>query len=224
MKLTFLGNGSAFNYDAYNTSAYFIFDNNLFLFDCGEGICNRLLKKNVLDNVNNIYIFITHLHSDHIGSLEALIYYNQKFLHKGFFIFYPKMSRLKRLLQLTGVDFPFEIYPIPNELCGFKIEAVSQKHIFGSYGYFFYGDFSFFYSGDTSKVNVRSVKELKNGKIDKIYHEVTCSTSSIHTHIDKLRKSFSPILRGKVCLMHFDNKELFKQCLLDGFDVAEVEE
>lgn len=222
--LIFLGNGSAFNYEAHNTAAYLMSDGNLILFDCGEGICNRLLKLQVLPKAKSIYVFITHLHSDHIGSLEALIYYNEKFLHKDFYIFYPRTARLKQLLKLTGVDFPFEIYPVPESLSGYRIECVPQKHIPGSYGYFFYGDFSFFYSGDTCKVNRRAVLELQKGKIDMVYHEATCSSSPIHTHIDKLKRAFAPTLRQKVCLMHFDNSDFKKVCREEGFLVANVNE
>ncbi len=223
-ELVFLGNGSAFNYQAYNTAAYLIAGEDLILFDCGEGICNRLIKRGVLENARNIYVFITHLHSDHIGSLEALIYYNEKFLHKGFFIFYPRTARLKRLLQLTGVDFPFEIYPVPKALAGYEIGCVPQNHIPGSYGYFFYGSFSFFYSGDTCTVNARAVARLKSGKIDRVYHEATCSSSPIHTHIDKLKAAFPPALRDRVCLMHFDTPAFAEQCRAEGFAVAEVTE
>lgn len=222
--LIFLGNGSAFNCDAHNTAAYTVCEDALILFDCGEGICNRLIKRRAFDGIEKIYVFITHLHSDHIGSLEALIYYNEKFLHKEFKIFYPRTARLKKLLILTGVDFPFEIYPVPENLSGYRIECVPQKHIPWSYGYFFYGKFSFFYSGDTCKVNGRAVKELNEGKIDRVYHEVTCSSSPIHTHIDRIKEAFPPETRNKVCLMHFDNENFKAACKEEGFLVAEVNE
>lgn len=223
-ELVFLGNGSAFNYRAYNTAAYFTAGEDLIIFDCGEGICNRLIERGVLESARNIYVFITHLHSDHIGSLEAFIYYNEKFLHKGFYIFYPRTTKLKKLLRLTGVDFPFKIYPVPKSLAGFKIDCVTQNHIPGSYGYFFYGEFSFFYSGDTCTVNARAVEELKSGAIGRVYHEATCSLSPIHTHINKLKAAFPPELRERVCLMHFDNPDFAEQCRAEGFAVAEVTE
>lgn len=221
--LKFLGNGAAFNSNALNTSAYVIEDDVLILIDCGESICNRLLKLKLLEKVNKIYVFITHLHSDHIGSLEALIYYNEVFLKKDFQIFYPKKSRLKKLLTLTGVDFPFEIYDVPSSIGNFTVDCVPQKHIYGSYGYFFYGkNYSFFYSGDTSEVNSRAVAELEAGKIDRVYHEVTLTGSKIHTHIGKLEKSFKPELRNKVYLMHFNDEETIEECKSKGYSVVET--
>lgn len=223
-KLIFLGDGSAFNYNSHNTSAYLMAKNDLILFDCGEAICNQLLKLHILEKAERIFVFITHLHSDHIGSLEALLYYNQKFLHKDFRIFYPRTARLKQLLKLTGVDFPFEIYSIPEQLSGFNIECVTQKHIPFSYGYFFYGESSFFYSGDTCEVNSRAIKKLKSGEIDMIYHEVTLSSSPIHTHLEKLKRAFPMELRKNVCLMHFDNDDCKEACKKEGFAVCEVVE
>lgn len=225
MELRFLGNGSAFNVDAYNTCAYFKTEKSLFLLDCGESICNRILKLGLMNDAENIYVFITHTHSDHIGSLEALIYYNEVFLHKNFKIFYPRRGKLKTLLKLTGVDFPFKIYPVPQEVDGIKVDVVTQKHIPGSYGYFFYGKAgACFFSGDASEVNPRCVEELKSGKIDRVYHEVTTSGSRIHTHLDKLKACFPEELREKVWLMHFENEEMRLACAKEKFQTVEVVE
>ena len=224
MQLKFLGDGSAFNVDAYNTSAYFKTENSLFLLDCGESICNRIIKLGLMMDVENIYVFITHTHSDHIGSLEALIYYNEVFLHKNFKIFYPCRRKLKTLLKLTGVDFPFTIYPIPKEVDGVQIDYVVQKHIPGSYGYFFYAkDGGLFFSGDASIVNPRAIEELKAGKIDRVYHEVTTKGSPIHTHLNQLSACFPEELRGKVWLMHYENEEMRRACEEEKFQTVEVE-
>ncbi len=44
MNLTFLGSGACFYPALHNTSAYFIYNNNLFLLDCGETVYQRLLE------------------------------------------------------------------------------------------------------------------------------------------------------------------------------------
>ena len=132
---------------------------------------------------------------------------------------------MKRLLKLTGVDFPFTIYPIPKELDGITVAYVVQKHIPESYGYFFYGkEGALFYSGDASEVNPRCVEELKEGKIDRVYHEVTTSGSPIHTHIDKLKACFPEEMRGKVWLMHFENDEVKKICEEEKFQTVQAVE
>lgn len=218
--LRFLGCGSAFNYGSKNTACYIDLGDDLVLIDVGESICNELIKNGLLENRKNVYIFITHTHSDHIGSLEPLLYYNHNFLRTNFQVFYKKRRNLHKLLCLTGIDFKFKIYPFPKELCGFKIDYVTQNHIPGSYGFFFYGKENFFFSGDTSVISERAVNELKEGKIDFVYHEVSFSNSPIHTNIAKLEKAFPKEIRDKVYLMHFENNEAVEKVKKLGFKVG----
>ena len=158
--LSFLGNGAAFNFNSNNNCAYFIDKNSLYLIDCGEKIFDRILEKNLLKNIEKVYVLITHLHSDHIGSLEPMMYYMHYFTNIETHVYYPKCSRLKKLLILTGLTFPFEIESPTNKKIGdYIFEPVIQKHIYGSYGYFVYGKYNFFYSGDTSIINKRAIKE-----------------------------------------------------------------
>ena len=75
--LKFLGIGSCFNFDMGNTSAYYI-DNKektMLLFDCGETVFSELGKKGLLSDLEKATVIITHLHSDHVGSLPSLIFY-----------------------------------------------------------------------------------------------------------------------------------------------------
>ena len=73
--LKFLGNGSAFNYDLDNTAAYFKHDNTFYIFDCGGKIASKIIKYIDFSKENDVIISITHMHGDHIGSLEALLVY-----------------------------------------------------------------------------------------------------------------------------------------------------
>jgi ribonuclease BN (tRNA processing enzyme) len=223
--LKFLGVGAAFNIKENNTSAYFIKDKTLYLFDCGEKICDKIIKNNLLEKVDNIYCFITHLHSDHIGSLEALMYYVNDISDQKIYVFYPQKNKLKTLLKLMGVSFDFEIIDDFSKVKSIKIEPVVQKHIPGSYGYFVYtSGFNFFYSGDTCKVNKRAVQELKCGKIDVIYHEFTISLKAkIHTHLSLLTKAIPVDLRNKVYLMHYINKQTKNEGKKAGFCICEEE-
>ena len=82
-KLNFLGIGSGFNLKLGNSSAFFTDQhNNFYLIDCGFDVFSKLVSYKLLDNVNNISVFITHLHDDHMGSLATLMFYSYYVLNK----------------------------------------------------------------------------------------------------------------------------------------------
>ncbi|MBR5369968.1 MAG: MBL fold metallo-hydrolase [Bacilli bacterium] len=71
IKLKILGSVSPYSKDNKNCPGYLIkYNNQNILFDCGNG-CTRLL--NMSEDLNNLKIFITHLHPDHIGDLISLL-------------------------------------------------------------------------------------------------------------------------------------------------------
>lgn len=77
MEIKFLGIGSAWNINEDNTSAFIIKDKKMILIDCGESIARKIIKNNILDDIKELYILISHTHSDHIGSLGTLLFYSK---------------------------------------------------------------------------------------------------------------------------------------------------
>lgn len=72
-KLKSLGFGSAFNSQKYgNNSWYFIENNKVFMIDCGSTVFNTFREKG-LDSYKEVNVIITHMHTDHVGSLGTLI-------------------------------------------------------------------------------------------------------------------------------------------------------
>lgn len=69
MNLRFLGTGSAFSRTMYNTNCLVEFEHYRLLIDCGH-TAGRSLYELGLEWKDIDYIFITHLHADHIGGLE----------------------------------------------------------------------------------------------------------------------------------------------------------
>jgi len=223
MKLTFLGRGAAFNFNSDNNCAYFIKGETLYLIDCGEKICDKILALGLLDVINKVIVLITHLHSDHIGSLEPFLYYIHFFTDKSIDIYYKDSMNLYDLLVLTGINFPFEVKSDFSAISDVKVECVVQEHIPGSYGFFIYDDeCSIFYSGDTKTINSRAVEELKSGVIQEVYHEVTVSTNSmIHTHLSQLESAFPEKYRKNVALMHFADDKTIEAARSSGFTIVE---
>jgi hypothetical protein len=69
----FLGTGGAFDLAEKNSSVLLKTARGGILIDCGSTVFSELQSKKLLDDIN--YVFITHTHEDHIGSLSTLIYY-----------------------------------------------------------------------------------------------------------------------------------------------------
>ncbi len=72
-ELTILGSSSAIPTKTRNTTAQFLlFQNQKILIDCGEACINRLVRYQLpFDQIR--YIFISHLHTDHILGLPGLL-------------------------------------------------------------------------------------------------------------------------------------------------------
>ncbi|MCR5786221.1 MAG: MBL fold metallo-hydrolase [Acholeplasmatales bacterium] len=221
-ELKFLGVGSAFNLKDDNNSAYYITDDTFILLDCGDRIARKIINYNLLQDVKNVLILITHLHADHISSLETLIDYIY-LLRKDINckIIYPAKQDLETILNLEAT-YEFEILDDKNiNEFNIRVEALDATHIPNSYSYLVYTkDFNFYYSGDTNKFNFKALDELKNNKIDMIYHEVSYPNIPVHTSLDDLCDAIPYEYRNKVTLMHFSDDKLKEASKEKGFNIA----
>ena len=222
--LKFLGNGSAFNYDLDNTSAYFKYDNTFYIFDCGEKIASKIVKYIDFSKENDVVICITHMHGDHIGSLEALLVYLTIInpVH-SVTILCPNKSKMISFLKLTDYNYGLvkiiedKIYKAKNV----NIESAEAKHISDSRSYFVYSPLEkFFYSGDTCLLNKKAKQMLFAGELDTLYHEVSDKDSNFHIGLDTMCKEIPLEYRNKVFLMHFDSDLLINKCINEGFSIS----
>lgn len=240
--LNFIGIGSAFNINEGNTSAYFKIDKDLYIFDMGEDVFSRLMKKEVFNDIVKVNIFITHLHSDHVGSLGTaiaylyLIKFNQD--NSKICVYFPS-DAISIMLSLQGInknwytlftnlwdnipidatrkkiEYSFELTEHTNDL-NYK----KQKLTFGI-EFSIKDEFAFYYSGDTNEFK----PQLKNiWNYDAIYHEVTTvENSQYHTPYTKLveaTKDFTKEQRKKIFLMHLDINFNKQKAIDDGFSIA----
>ena len=109
LDLHFFGCGSAFNPAMGNTSAWFEADGCLFLVDCGETVYELLMKRSSLREYRQIYVLLTHLHADHVGSLGSLISYNYCILGRKISVIHPRATVVE-LLRLMGIKDEFYNY------------------------------------------------------------------------------------------------------------------
>lgn len=212
MKLTFLGSGACFFPELHNTSAYFVHENRLFLLDCGETVYERLLKLEKIDKYEQIYVLLTHLHADHVGSLGSLLSYCKCVLKKRVCVIYPN-KRVCELLSLLGIadDFYYHLEALGDTVENLRIEAVEVSHAsdMDCFGYeITCQDRCIYYSGDASGIPESILEKFISGKIEMLYqdtstHDVNCRS---HMYVEELEKQIPRELRKKVVCMHLDSK------------------
>lgn len=220
MKLSFLGYGDAFNTRRKNTSAYYKEGSNLFLIDCGETVFSSLLEEHILEGVTDIYIFITHTHADHIGSIGTLIMYNYFKSHIRNHIVLSKDSNHKINIDLIihafgCLDDMFD-YIFEDELTNIykafnRVYYIKTTHYatLNCYSIIFEHDRKVtYYSGDTNELGTL-LSLLDKYDIDKIYMDTTSADyeGNVHMNINLLNANIPKEIRSKVYCMHVNDDE-----------------
>lgn len=240
--LTFLGTGGAFNTERGNTSAYFELGTELFLIDSGEDVFAKLIKKNLFDGKTRVNIFITHLHSDHAGSLGTLIaylYIKVFNMDRSKVCLYFPSEAITELLAIQGIkqDMYTSFTNLWDELYidGYvkqpeytfepayhtsELDYKKQSNCF-SIEFSLKNEFDFYYSGDTCEFNQ---KLMNTYAFDYIYHEVTSNKdATVHFQYDKLlelTKDMPADQKKKFTLMHLDQDFDIEKAKADGFSIA----
>ena len=155
MNLRFLGKGAAF-YPAFgNTNAFFEKDGDLFFLDFGESAFEKAVRLLDLASYRHVYVLITHLHADHVGSLASLISYTACVLHMKVTVVHP-VDTIVQLLTLEGISKDFYTYAdrLP-EACPVQARPVEVRHArdMKCFGYELDdGEETIYFSGDAADV------------------------------------------------------------------------
>ena len=156
MELNFTGKGSAFYPPFKNTGAYMLSGKALYLIDCGETMFDVLYHKLDLASIEDVYVILTHMHADHVGSLGTLISYFYCLFNKAIHVVYPQET-IKQLLTLEGIT-PLGYHyheTLPENPAGLTAVPVEVKHALDMkcYGYVLSdGTETIYYSGDSSEL------------------------------------------------------------------------
>ena len=228
MKLNFLGRGAAFNVLEVNTSAYFIEDNLLFLVDCGETVFEKVKEKHLLDDIKEIYVLVSHTHSDHCGSLGSFGLYCQYVMNTKLKIIVPHhddyIKELESLMTIFGntkhayefiyeeeIDHRFKAFSsVRYDITLHAYELICYSFVFET------NDGGVFYSADT-RVLDNLTRFLESHKlVDKIYMEVTDLDvkGDIHLSMNKLINGIDEKWFSKIEMMHIRNDQC-KQKLIE---------
>ncbi|SHI90298.1 Beta-lactamase superfamily domain-containing protein [Clostridium cavendishii DSM 21758] len=230
--IDFIGTGSAFNVERGNTSAFFRKDKSLLLIDCGGGVFHELQKLNILNDVEKVYIIITHTHPDHVGSLGDLIFYSYYILKNKVNIFFPEKTLLEELLTKLGVTSEYYNLNTLNKvnindraLGNLEIDFLNVTHVntIPAYGFVMnLNNKNFYYSGDSNNISKEIIDKLKIGEIQRIYQD-TCGLDyegNGHLSLKKLCGLIPEEFRSKIYCMHLDQYVTEEEIKANGFNIA----
>lgn len=205
--LQFLGCGAAFNAALGTNAAFFTHNGSLYLLDCGETVFERAKLAGLLDDAKEIYVAVTHFHSDHVGSLGTLLGYCHFILKKPATVIHPS-EQLKTLMTMMGM--PENQYRwLPSlDADGVRIQPVPVAHgDLPAWGFeVTCGDKTVFYSGDASELPMALVEALASGRVSRAYLDACdAPTSALHMTICGLQEQVPFSLREKITLMHLNH-------------------
>lgn len=236
MELKFLGRGSGFNPKEGNTSAYFIEDNELFLIDCGSTVFWKIIRMNLLENIEKINVFITHTHTDHIGSLGTLIEYAYFAMNKKVNLILEDgtkhIENIRHILNFSGINREmYNIVYTKKVTSKYKtfyqplyIETSHVKNLSTYSLLFLTKDGVVFYSGDINNIGYLEYLLSININFDKIYIETTLNNSNpVHLPLSELIRVIPQDIKDKVYCMHLESDECIEMALSQGFNVVKVE-
>ena len=232
MVIDFLGIGSAWNVEQDNTSAYIKKDNKMILIDCGETIARKIIKENILEGIDELYILISHTHSDHVGSLGTLLFYStyNKKIKNNLVLPNNKeyINNLKAYLKL--VDISSEVKFIDantlKETFKFKtfhiLKATHVKRL-PCYCFMFEDEENLiYYSADNS--NIEYIKHFLSIENAKIYTEI-CDNPKLneeHLELGLLEKATSVLQRKRIYLMHINESLNEEELRNKGFNIPMI--
>ncbi|MCL2570367.1 MAG: MBL fold metallo-hydrolase [Firmicutes bacterium] len=238
MQLRFLGKGSGFSLYNGNTSAFLKEGNKskqMLLIDCGGSVLNKLLRCGILDDVELLDVLLTHLHSDHAGSLPNLAQYMKWVKNSKLNIYLPENSEyindVENMLQIGDVSPDWINLESESSLDG-KYESFDRARYIKTRHSNFRPSFSLdfestngdvFYTGDTSEPTHVARKLVQGRPIKQIYADMaTISGDPVHTSVNDFEILVNPSKRHLVTGMHFNDFKTERYAQTVGFNVPEV--
>ncbi|MBR1689336.1 MAG: MBL fold metallo-hydrolase [Oscillibacter sp.] len=216
MFVTMLGVGNGFSDGVYNNNALLECDGQRTLIDCGVTAWESLSRLGLrMESIERI--FITHLHFDHAGGLEAAALYSKYFSHKKLQLIVPAPLRKavwENLLKgglwnpeggCTALEDYFDVAaPAEGErfaLCG-GAQAVwfPTRHIPGKFSCGLLAEGQFAYTSDM-QCDLPLAERLLDAGVKVLFHDCQIGPASVHASYDTLL-TYPQAVREKLLLMH----------------------
>lgn len=234
--LNFVGCGSAFNTKLGNNSAFFVENETLNLIDCGADVFSNLISKNILNSkIKEINIIVTHVHTDHVGSLADLCFYAYIKMKTKTTVYAPK--QVKEYLTLVGVlahqiDFYLisdkDNFMVKDSSISLTVFKTTHYTDMESYGFELKNkvtELKYLYTGDCSEIPEKILAKINKNEYEIVYVDTSSNDFEGNPHLS-LSKLDSVIekdvkLRKSIYCMHLDGGLLPKDFNNTGFYSAE---
>ena len=233
MFLKFIGNGSSFNVNKGNTCAYIKENDKILFLDFGDSTFEKVITQGLLNDVNHIFVALTHLHGDHAGGMCSLCLYDIFSKNTTTHIIqsdnFSKDNAIIQFLKLQGCNNIYDfadptLGSMFNSIKNIKFEKVSHVQPIDSFAVeiALTDGRTIYYSGDTNDEEYikRIVSKLKPK--DEFYCDCCLAEyiGNVHTNIEKLKKLVPYEKRKQVYCMHLDNDKLYNLADKYGFNIA----
>ncbi|RUL48268.1 MBL fold metallo-hydrolase [Lysinibacillus antri] len=230
MKIYPLGVGGAFTKTNYHNNYIMQLDEKYLLIDAGTTLRNSLSEAG-FNYIDIDYVFISHLHFDHVGGLEEMVmqrfWYFENGQHspiKTTIIVHEKLlSPLKKLLsnglenQGRTVD-DFCNFILLNDGKDFKIGEytfsvfeTTNAHVEGllSFGFKIIWDAqNLVFTGDIKHMQMVNILRHINEQTVAIFQDVSFTTNGVHSNLQEVLGYYPLNLYEKLYAMHYnDNVE-----------------
>ncbi|RCX23011.1 ribonuclease BN (tRNA processing enzyme) [Fontibacillus phaseoli] len=220
LRLQMLGTGGAFAKKYFNNNGFVYADDFSLLIDCGITAPLSLHQMGKpLDEIDAI--LITHIHGDHVGGLEELVF-RMKYGSGRKPVLYIAEALVTPLWENTlkgglgqdgiaSLGDAFEVRVLKEGTpCGLSpnlsIEIIRTPHIPGKASYSLYINNEIFYSADKVFQPDLLLHLVEERNCRKILHEVQLTgPGEVHTTLDELL-SLPPEIRNKILLMHYGDE------------------
>jgi ribonuclease BN (tRNA processing enzyme) len=243
MEVTILGAGGAFTdfRQEYHTSAVVSMDSGKYLIDCGGTTVQAMMEAGIDYLQPDLRVFITHMHADHIGGLEQLIYERyymaKKPLKTTIYTHWSLASTLSQWLALTVLPFTDHETGNQNEtlwniahVLSWPIGTSMRSGLFvpvthcgdkPCVGLYLIGESgkSIYWSGDSTRPQENEQASAWMQQASLIFHECSFTPAypgTVHTHYEQLLE-LPDDLRSRMVLIHHGPKPEGLDPMGDGF-------
>ena len=230
--ITPLGTVSPYCKGEYNCPGFLVsYNDKKILLDCGNGI-TRLL--NMPDDLQNLNVFVSHLHKDHIGDLGSIqyasyVYNNIGMLNKEVNIYLPQIEICN---QIINTQESFARYHEINEQIEYVIDEIkvsfhnNNSHTIPSYVVKLESDwFKIVYTSDIGNINLGHLANFSS-KADLLICESSFIkenniNSNTHLHAHEAGELAAKAEVKKLMLTHFWPEESKAEYLKEAKEVFE---